>query len=314
MVSRVAVRPRIGISACLLGKPVRHNAEHKRNDWLVDQLGKHVTWVEICPEVEMGLGVPRESIHLEGSSKNPRLVAVKTRRDLTQLARDTATKILERDFDFDAFVLKKSSPSCGLERVKVYDSNNSPSRDGIGFFASALTQKFPNLPVIEEGRLSDLRQRERFATLVFAWARFRSLAPRVAELQKFHETYKLLLMAYSPTLYRKLGQMAANPQKRELEQVRSDYGEALLELFRGFATPQKRVNVLQHICGYFSERLDSAERALVLATIEDYRRGEIPFIAPLTLVHHLSRKFKISYLEQQILFNPYPKDLLLGDV
>jgi len=304
------VRPTIGISACLLGERVRHDGEHKRNDWLVNQLGKYVNWVPICPEVEMGLGIPRETIRMEGSHKNVSLLTVKSRRDLTRLAADSAQKILDRLHNLNAFVLKKGSPSCGVERVKIYGRNSSPSRDGMGFFVSALTKKFPDLPLIDEGRLSDLRQRERFVTLVFAAARLRALEPRVPELQKFHEIYKLLLMSYSPDLYRRLGQVAANSEKRAFADIRADYEKLLIQLFKEFATSEKRVNVLQHVFGYFSDRLDANEKAVILECIEDFRKGWLPFVAPLTLLYYLSRKFKISYLEEQVLFNPYPRGLL----
>lgn len=305
----------IAISSCLLGARVRFDGGHKRDDFLVTTLGRWVQWVPVCPEVEVGMGTPRESIRLVREGGEVRLVAPKSGRDWTAEMRAYAElRLGELEArDLDGFVLKKDSPSCGMERVKVY-GGGMPSRTGRGLFAEALLARWPYLPVEEEGRLNDPRLRENFVKRVFAYRRVKALfAGRwtVGQLVAFHTAHKLQLMAHSPATYRTLGQLVANARGLPRQQVRDTYLREFMTGLRTIATPRRHANVLQHILGYFRRVLDEDARAELLTLIEDYRRGLVPLVVPITLIRHHVRRHRIGYLEGQVYLEPHPKELML---
>jgi uncharacterized protein YbgA (DUF1722 family)/uncharacterized protein YbbK (DUF523 family) len=309
-------KPLIGISACLLGRRVRHNGEHKRNDWIVDQLGNWVQWIPFCPEVEMGLGVPRSTLHLERleSTKPFKLVSHRSTDDLSLRAYHAAETIFKRDFQegnvrLDGIIFKKDSPSCGLERVKVYAKNNIPVKSGIGVFASYIRDKFIFIPMIEEGRLSDPRQREEFATQVFTTHRLHQVTAEIAEIQDFHRRAKLLIMSHSLVHYSMLEKLVGNHEKLPSSEILLHYQKLFFEALSVSSTIKKRVNVLQHILGYFKKRLDLKDRHLILKAIEQYHVGHLPFAAPVTVLRHFIEKFEVTYLEDQLFFFPYPQEL-----
>lgn len=313
-------KPRIGVSACLLGHSVRYNGGHKRHDWLVDIFANHVTYVPFCPEMAMGLGTPRDTLRLvsEPGSKVPRMISSRDQRDLTEQAHQTAQRLLAPDWNIDAFILKRDSPSCGLERVRVYNEHGIPERDGVGIFARTLKALYPRLPILEEGRLSDPAQRENFVTRVYASHRFGNLLREIeqhgsgiAALQEFHQRYKLLLMAHSPLHYQRLGQIVGNARRLPAEEVLALYREPFFDALQIPVTPGKQANVLQHVLGYLKNQLDEKEKRQILEAVSDFQAGLLPFVAPLSLLHHLVRKFSMTYLEQQFFFRPYPKDLVL---
>jgi uncharacterized protein YbgA (DUF1722 family)/uncharacterized protein YbbK (DUF523 family) len=313
-----AVEPpiRIGVSTCLLGHAVRYDGGHKRNDFLVEVLGPLVEWVPVCPEVELGLGTPREPISLVQDNADVRLVATKTGTDHTAAMRAYARRrvaALARA-DLCGYVLKKGSPSCGMERVKVHGSGGMPRRDGRGLFAAALRDALPHLPVEEEGRLNDPRLRENFIERVFAYRRLRSLfRPRWTrgDVVAFHTAHKLQLLAHSPRHYDRLGRLVAGIKRLSRETFRARYEAELMDALCVLATRRRHVNVLQHVVGYLRPRLDAASRAELLAVIEDYGNGLIPLIAPLTLVCHYVRRFAVAYLAGQVYLEPHPKELML---
>jgi uncharacterized protein YbgA (DUF1722 family) len=236
-------------------------------------------------------------------------------KDLSELARSTASRVigeLGREAPLDGYVFKKSSPSCGVERVKIYGESGMPLATGRGLFAEALIAAYPRLPVIEEGRLTDLQQREQFVTRIFAHSRLRELPPEMAEIQRFHQSYKLVLMAHSPRRYQELGRLVGQAgQKLAPLELLGQYRELFLEALEVPSSVGKRVNVLQHALGYFKARLERSERREILSVIEDYGRGELPLSAPLSLLRHFTRKFEVAYLEGQYFFAPYPKELAL---
>ena len=306
-------KPKVGISSCLLGYKVRHNGGDKKNDWLVDSLSKFVTWVPICPEVEMGLGVPRKTLHLTGKLKNPQLIEHTTNRNLSDLAYSTSANILSKTTVLDAYIFKKDSPLCGLERVKIYGKNNSPSRSAVGIFAIQVTEKFKNIPAIEEGRLTDTTQRELFVIKLFATFSFKQIQKKISALQNFHQNYKLLLMAYSPVNYQKLGKIAANPNQLSAKQVCEDYFELFVTTLNLQPSRKQWINVFHHMFGYFKTQLESDEKKFILEIFEEYRRGEIPRNSAITVLRQLSHKYKVKYLNDQTLFQPYPKSLQIFD-
>ena len=307
---------RVGISACLLGEEVRFDGGHKRDPFLTDVLGRFVEFVPVCPEIEAGFGTPREAMHLSRVEGEIRLVTVKTAHDVTQ-AMDRVIRrrvpSLEAE-NLSGYVLKKNSPSCGLERVKIYDSNAVPSTSGRGLFAEALVQRYPQLPVEEEGRLSDPRLRENFVERVFAYSRLRSLFRgrwSAGSLVSFHTAHKLILMAHAPEGYRRLGRLVARARTLQRSQLKEQYADEFMRTMAIIATRRRHTNVLQHMAGYFKDRLDRDSKAELQATIEDFRLGVIPLIVPITLLQHHVRVHGVEYLAGQLYLQPHPKELML---
>lgn len=312
-----AAKLRLGVSACLLGEKVRFDAGHKQDRWVTDVLGHFVEFVPVCPEVEIGLGVPRESIRLEGAGPNVRLVAPKSGADLTAkmtVYADKRARQLGRQ-SLAGFVLKKDSPSCGLERVRVYDRHGVPTRNGRGLFAAALLRHFPALPVEEEGRLNDARLRENFVTRIFAhqrWLELERAGVSRARLFRFHERHKYVLLAHSQAGMRRLGHMlGATGRRADERELGARYlAEFALAMAR-VPTTKNHTNVLQHLAGFFSPQLDAGDRAELTQTIHEYRLGRLPLVVPLTLVRHYVRKLQVPYLLDQVYLNPHPDELML---
>jgi uncharacterized protein YbgA (DUF1722 family)/uncharacterized protein YbbK (DUF523 family) len=324
-VSKSPERIRIGISSCLLGQKVRFDGGHKRDSFLTETLGPHVEWVPVCPEIEVGMGTPREPVHFVrdfargGAGGDPvplRMIAPRSGADWTDRmtsysrARVAALAAL----DLSGYVLKRDSPSCGMERVKVHAPGAMPERTGTGLYASALLARMPTLPVEEEGRLSDPRLRENFVERIFAYRRLRTLFAarwRVGALVRFHTAHKLVLLAHQPTAYTVLGGLVAQAKGRNREDVREEYEHTFMAALSRVATPTRHANVLQHIVGYFRDELDGDSRAELLSLIEDHRRGLVPLIVPISLVRHHVRRLRIEYLQGQVYLDPHPKELAL---
>ncbi|MGE0448168.1 MAG: YbgA family protein [Vicinamibacterales bacterium] len=321
-------RPRIGISACLLGQPVRFDAGHKRDVFLVETFGQHVEWFPVCPEVEAGFGTPRQSMRLRltspqvrerGERFEPSRIALVLNSDgtdvtdrLASYARKKAEKLAAADLS--GFVLKKDSPSCGMERVKVYLPSGVGERGGRGLFAEALMARLPDLPVEEEGRLGDPRLRENFVERVFAYQRLRRLFDArwtVGHVVQFHTAYKLTLMAHSPTAYRELGRLVASAKAHPRGAFAELYRSGFMRALATIATPKRHANVMQHMLGYFSDDIDAGSRAELLGLIEEHRRGQVPRIVPLTLIRHHVRARGIDYLTGQTYLDPHPRELAL---
>jgi uncharacterized protein YbgA (DUF1722 family)/uncharacterized protein YbbK (DUF523 family) len=304
-------KPQIGISSCLLGNRVRHNGEHKKNNWIVDTLGPFVTWIPICPEVEMHLGVPRETMRLM-SENNIRLITCKSKQDLTELADSTNERILKRGYNFDSYIFKKDSPSCGLERVKIYGKSGIPSKIGVGIFSQKIKTQYPHIPIIEEGRLSDIKQRNSFLIRLFTWTRFKRITGKINALQNFHQDHKLQLMAFDPSGYKHLGRIAANSNRNELANVFTDYELALSALLKKSLNPEKNINVFEHMLGYFKSQLSSKEKAHILGLLQSYRVEKIPLASLSTLFKYLIEKHSIEYLKSQTILEPYPDEITIG--
>jgi uncharacterized protein YbgA (DUF1722 family)/uncharacterized protein YbbK (DUF523 family) len=308
---------RLGISTCLLGEPVRYDGGHKLDRFLVHTLGQYVEWVPVCPEVEMGLPTPREPIHLEGDAEDPRLVSIKTREDLTERMKAWARARVEElaKVGLHGFVFKKDSPSSGLFRVKVYNKHGMAQRNGTGMFPREVMNRFPLLPLEEEGRLNDLPLRENFIERVFAyyrWTRMLEEEPTPGGLVKFYTAHKLTLMAHSPKHYTEMGRLVADAGKRDWDELTAEYGAMLMEGLSVMGTPGKHVNVLQHLMGYLKNHLSGEDKQELLGLIEDYRQGLLPLIVPLTLLkHHLNRYPVPEWVHQQVYLHPYPKELML---
>ena len=291
----------VGISSCLLGQEVRFDGGHKRDRFLTDTLGQYVEWVPVCPEVEAGLGVPREPIRLEQAGEDTRLITTRGKEDLTSQMRRVSSGRVKQLFaqPLCGFILKKDSPSCGMVRAKDHQPKGPARRDGVGIFAGALLVAHPNLAVEEEGRLCDPRLRDNWVTRLFAYRDLQSLwKPRwkLGDVVRFHTRYKLLLMAHSQVGYRRLGKMVANGKQVNRSQFRREYESTFMQTLQQIATTKKNTNVLQHMLGYVSDNLDSPSRSELVESIEDYRRGLLPLFVPLTLIRHHVRVQGAPYL------------------
>jgi len=307
---------RIGISSCLLGNEVRWNAGHKLDKYLTHTLGQFVEYVPVCPEVEAGFGVPRESFRLVGDPDSPRLVTFKSKTDHTDRMVSWAkkrVKELETE-DLCGFVFKSDSPSSGMIRVKVYNEKGMPHKVGIGMFARAFMEHFPLIPVEDDGRLNDPVIRENFILQIFTMKRWRDNLARkrgIGNLVDFHTRNKLLMLSLSPKHYRLMGKLVAEGKKMPLGDLYDQYQLLLMEALKLETTIRKNINVLQHLMGYFKKQLSGDEKQELLEAFDQYRSEYVPLIVPITLINHYVRKYDQPYLKQQTYLNPHPVELKL---
>ena len=309
---------RLGISACLLGEPVRFDGGHQLDRFITDTLGKYVEFFPVCPEVECGLGVPREAMRLVGDPEAPRLMTVRTKVDLTHRMLTWAQKRvgeLEQE-NLCGFIFKSKSPSSGMARVKVYTEpvRGSPVTRGVGLFARIFMEHFPLLPVEEEGRLHDPVLRENFIARLFVlqrWREFLAPGPNLRDLVAFHTRHKLLILAHSPNHYRELGRLVARAKELPLPELCRRYQSRLMEALRLKATPKKNTNVLSHLMGYFKKDLTPDEKQELREVIDSYHQGYVPLVVPTTLINHYVRKYHQPYLQEQFYLHPHPVELQL---
>jgi len=307
---------KLGISTCLLGKNVRYDGGHKLDRFLTDTLGQYVEYAPVCPEVECGLPVPRESMHLEGDPDSPRLVTLRTKQDMTARVVSWAKKRvgeLEKE-GLCGFIFKSDSPSSGMERVRVYNEKGMPVKKGVGMFAGIFMEHYPLLPVEDEGRLHDPKLRENFVERIFTLKRWREVLAKKesrGNLVDFHTQHKLLILSHSPKHYQIMGKLVAQAKDIPLKNLYQQYQNILMEALQLKATPKKNSNVLMHMIGYFKEQLSSDEKQELLEVIDHYRQEYIPLIVPMTLINHYVRKYDQPYLKQQVYLNPHPLELQL---
>jgi len=306
---------RLGVSACLLGARVRFDGGHKRNRFLIEELGSHFEFVPFCPEVAIGMGTPRPSIRLVGDVEAPRALGSRDDGlDVTAALQAYSANRAQRLDGLCGFVFKKDSPSCGMARVKVYSDKGMPQRDGVGIFARAVQQANPLLPVEEEGRLNDAVLRENFVSRVFVYARWQALRQQGLSkkgLLDFHTRHKLLLMAHSPVVYRELGRLLAQLDNATLDALADRYIERVMQALKTPASRKRHVNVLQHLLGYLRKHVDAANRADLADVIDDYRRGMVPLVVPVTLLQHHFRSNPHPWISRQVYMKPHPRELML---
>jgi uncharacterized protein YbgA (DUF1722 family)/uncharacterized protein YbbK (DUF523 family) len=307
---------KLGISTCMLGGNVRYDGGHKLDHYLKDTLGKHVDWVPVCPEVEYGLPIPREAMRLVGTPDSPRLLTIRSRKDHTEGMNQWAKKRLKEleGEDLCGFIFKSKSPSSGYRGVKVYSESGMPSQKGTGIFAGAFLKHFPLIPVEDDGRLHDPQLRENFIERVFVFKRWKKFLKERADrggLVSFHTDHKLLLMSHSQKHYSGLGRAVAGSKKGKKDELFIQYITKLMDGLKLIATVKKNTNVLMHTVGYFRERLNADEKAELLEVIENYHKGLIPLIVPVTLINHYVRKYDEPYLKRQHYLNPHPAELML---
>ncbi len=307
---------KIGISSCLLGNDVRWNGGHKRDRYLTDTLGKFVEWVPVCPEVEIGLGIPRETLRLVGDPEDPQLVTTKTKIDHTDSMKKWARGRLKElaQEDLCGFVFKSDSPSSGMVRVKVYGKKGMPQKKGVGIFARAFMDHFPLIQVEDDGRLRNPLIRENFIEQVFTLKRWRDTRERrscVGNVVDFHSQNKLVLMAHSPKHLKQMGAMTAQGKGMGCSLLYLEYEKLLLEALRLKTTIKKHYNVMLHMLGYFRKDLSADEKQELLEVMGHYKEQLVPLVVPLTLFRHYVRKYDQPYLAQQSYLNPHPVELKL---
>jgi uncharacterized protein YbgA (DUF1722 family)/uncharacterized protein YbbK (DUF523 family) len=307
---------KLGISSCLLGEKVRFDGDHQWDRFLTDTLGNYVEFVAVCPEVESGLSVPREAMRLVGDPAQPRLLTVRTGIDHTERLVTWARRRVQElaAQDLCGFIFKSNSPSSGMARVKVYNDQGVPAPRGVGIFARIFMERFPGLPVADEGRLHDPALRENFIERLFVLKRWRELLaqnPGIGSLVDFHTRHQLLILAHSPSHYRDLRKLVARAREIPLKELSAGYQTLLLEALRLQATPRKNADVLHHLMGYFKKQLTADEKQELLEVIEAYRREYVPLIVPITLINHYVRKYREPYLKEQYYLNPHPLELKL---
>ncbi len=307
---------RIGVSACLLGDKVRYDGGHKHKRLLTDVIGEFLTLVKVCPEAEVGMGIPRETVHLEGPPEAQRMVGTRSGEDWTVRMNTYARKRVREldDDDLCGFVFKKSSPSCGVWRVKLFNEHGMPHPQGRGLFAAEYLKRNPLMPVEEEGRLNDARLRENFLERVFAFHRLKTLFAgrwKRGDVVAFHAREKYLLMAHSTKHYKELGRLVARIKEFTPAAFRDEYMPLFMEAMAVKTTVRKHVNALQHVAGHLRGVIGEEQRARIRAVIGDYKAGIVPLVVPMTLLQHYIDVHAIPYVSDQMYLNPHPKELML---
>lgn len=307
---------RIGISACLLGHKVRFDGGHKRDAFVTDVLTRFMEFIPVCPEAAIGLGVPRPPIRLMGSATRPRAVGVKNPElDVTNVLEEFAHRKSSEAADISGYIVKRGSPSCGMERVKIFHHEKAmPEKKGSGIFTRTLQKNLPLLPVEEEGRLNDPVLRENFINRVYVYRRWQHLVSAgltPARLIAFHTDHKYLLMSHCQLTYKELGKMLANLSSGSFDDCANRYIHGLMNALKRRVNRRRHSNVLQHIAGYLKHSLDRDDKMELCDIIDAYRHAELPLVVPVTLLKHFFRRYPNSYISRQFYLQPYPEALCL---
>lgn len=308
-------KPRIAVSACLLGQAVRFDGGHKKDRFITDQLRRLVDIVPVCPEMEAGLGVPRPTIQLRRTGGEIRLLQSNDPSvDLTDRMLDVAiSRARQLDGRISGLIVQKKSPTCGMERVPVSNGSGKPSdRNGVGVFVQHFSRHAPLVPIEEDGRLNDPVLRENFLERVYALDRWYRLEPGdLKGFIDFHAQHKLLLMARGSEAYRRLGRIVAGVNRKELAQRRRSYIQLFMHTLQKRVSRRHHYNVLQHIMGYFKNDLPPDDKQELLQVFDAYKASLVPLTTPLALLSHHLRKHPKDYLARQQYLTPYPHTLAL---
>jgi uncharacterized protein YbgA (DUF1722 family)/uncharacterized protein YbbK (DUF523 family) len=308
----------LGISSCLLGNEVRHDGGHKRNIYATTTLSEYFTFRAYCPEMAVGLGVPRPTIRLVRTDKGVRLTGSDNPDlDITDNMNNWSQAAVTGMHDLSGFILKNNSPSCGMERVRVYDGNGVPARDGTGLFAQALMAAMPWLPVEEEGRLNDHTLRENFIERVFVYYRWQRMVNNglsASALMEFHQRHKFILLAHDEEEFRRLGPLIASVSKANLQQIGDEYLLRAMTCLKARATRKRHANVLMHVMGFLKNKIDGDDKQELIEVMDNYRHGKVPLIVPITLMRHHLRRYPDEYINSQYYMAPYPEELMLRNM
>ncbi len=302
----------VGISSCLLGQPVRFDGGHKRDAYITGTLSGYFDLRPYCPEMAIGMGAPRPTIQLTATGDQIRSVGVKNPDlDVTDKLREYARQLKSEHSELCGYIFKKDSPSCGMERVKVY-TGGQPQKKGSGIYAQELMMLNPLLPVEEEGRLGDPKLRENFIQRVYVFYRWQKLLSEgltPGRLTRFHARHKLIVM--SRENYIDIGRIVSQATKANIHEIAGSYIVKLMKILKKVAHRKNHVNVLQHIQGYLKKELSPGDKAELCELIERYRKGEIPLIVPITLLKHHFRTYPDPYIADSYYMSPYPQELRL---
>lgn len=305
----------LGVSSCLLGHPVRFDGNHKRDDYVNDELARYFTFMPICPEIGIGLTTPREPIRLVGTNGHERAVGTKNpHRDVTAALRAFAEKVSHHLDSISGYIFKKGSPSCGMERVKVYRADGYAENRGTGIYAREIMARFPALPVEEEGRLIDPVLRENFIERVYVYSRWQKFAAQgisAAGLVRFHTEHKYIVLTRGQMRIRELGRLVAVAGRGDIRVIADAYLRGLMTVLKTPATRGANANVIMHLLGYLKRRLDPAEKSELVQLIDDYRLGRVPLVVPITMLKHHLRRHPASYVQKQHFIDPYPPEMRL---
>lgn len=298
-----------------MGQEVRYDGGHKRNGYLCESLARYFEFVPYCPEVAIGLGIPRPPIRLETRDGQVHAVGVRDPDlDVSDPLRQYGAAVAAASDDLSGYIFKKGSPSCGLERVKVYSEQGMPTAQGRGLYAESLTRRLPLLPVEEEGRLMDPVLRENFIERVFVYHRWQALLAEgltAAKLVDFHTRHKFSILSHDEQRYRELGRLVSQAGEQPLDELAATYAEHLMAALTRRATRRRHANVLMHVMGYLKRHLDAEDKAELLEVIDNYRIGQVPLIVPITLLRHHLRRHPDPYIQQQVYLSPHPEELML---
>jgi uncharacterized protein YbgA (DUF1722 family)/uncharacterized protein YbbK (DUF523 family) len=304
---------KIGVSSCLLGEKVRFDAGHKKNQYLINVLSSYFQFLPFCPEVAIGLGIPRESIRLINRGEVIRCVGTKNDElDVTDKLTSIANEQAHWHGQISGYILKKDSPSCGMERVKVYKSA-MPEKNGTGIYARQLMNNFPDLPVEEEGRLNDLILRENFIQRVYVYHRWQQLISTsysLKDIQQFHAQHKYIYMSHNQLILKKLGALLAT-KPSDIDALAKTYLTQAMTLLKSRATKSNHANTLKHIQGYLKKFIDADDKLELNETIEQYRMGYVPLVVPITILRHHFRKHPNDYINESLYLCPHPGELML---
>ncbi|MFA7554268.1 MAG: DUF523 and DUF1722 domain-containing protein [Spongiibacteraceae bacterium] len=308
----------VGLSACLAGQEVRYNGGHTQSKLCLELLGKHFNFNTFCPEVAAGFGTPRPTMRLVGNPENPTLqYSNDDKTDLTKQLTQGFVDKLPAFKTLDGYILMKNSPSCGLERVKVYQPSGYPDPvRGQGLFAAALKKQYPLMPIEEEGRLHDARLFENFVLRIYAYHNFRAevlAEPSLHNLIQFHSSYKYILMAHHQPTYKKLGSVLGQAKKEHLKELIEYYFELFMQALAKPASKKNHTNTLLHILGYLKKSVPSEARINITEVIGKYHQGQLPLITPLTLLKHYLDQYGSEYIRHQRYLSPYPESLGLAN-
>lgn len=312
-------KPSVGVGACLVGHQVRYNGEAKRRNQYIEALGEHVDLRSFCPEMAIGMGVPRKPVRLVGALGNVRLTDSSSHSvDYTAPMRAYAKQLIDSNPDLTGYILVKGSPSCGFERVKRYHENGNPIlNDAVGLFSAELAKLDPLLPLEEDGRLNDPALRENFVSCVFAyqdWKQFKLQPLSQHGLTRFWARYKYLVMSRNITAYKEIGRTLAKAGSATLEEIATRFITQLMQGLKCVATRKTHTNVLQHIRGYLKRDLAQDDKQEMDTLITQYRRGHVPLVVPMTLLRHHFKRYPSTYIDQQAYMQPYPETLGLRNL
>jgi len=305
---------KVGVSSCLLGENVRFDSGHKKNQYIVNVLAQYFNFVSFCPEIDIGLGIPRETIRLIEVDDAVKCVGSKTiDLDVTEKLTDSAQRQKLWHSQLSGYILKKDSPSCGMERVRVY-KGSMPERKGTGIYAKQLIKNFPHLPIEEEGRLADPIIRENFIQRVFIYQRWKELTDDMTSwnsVYEFHAQHKYIFMSHCPEKAKSLGRWLADTHSHDLLELSAQYLEKMMEILCIKATKKNHVNTLQHIQGYLKKHISAKHKQEMVEVIEQYRLGFLPLIVPITLLKHHFNDHPNDYINESFYLKPHPSELML---